>query len=193
MLVAVALTLAPPVVFGGRWPDYSAVRDYISELGAGGAPDAAAVNLSFAIAGVAVVWACGALGQAVPVLRRSLWLVAAIGVSYIVAALAPCDAGCPADGSSRQMFHNISGAVGYLTGGTGLLLAGRALAANGRPVLAWGARLAGVMAVGGLVAMGAPELADVRGLTQRLVEVAAFTWLLAMAAATRRGLVHPER
>lgn len=37
------------------------------------------------------------------------------------------------------------------------------------------------MAIGGLVAMGAPELADVRGAAQRVVEAAVFAWLLVEA------------
>lgn len=36
-------------------------------------------------------------------------------------------------------------------------------------------------AAGGLVAMGAPELTDVRGAAQRVVEAAVFAWLLVEA------------
>jgi hypothetical protein len=49
-VLAAAATLAawvPPIVFGLRWPDYRASRDFISELGAVGAPDAGTVNVSF--------------------------------------------------------------------------------------------------------------------------------------------------
>lgn len=192
MLAAAMLTLAPPLVFGARWPDYSAVRDFISELGARGAPDAAAVNLSFAAGGLAVLWACAVLARSRPALRGAMWLVAAIGGSYVVAAVAPCDAGCPAEGSSTQALHNAVGALAYVTGGIGLLRAGAALKGRGTAGLAWAARLAGIVAIGGVVAMAAPELSALRGLTQRTIELAVFGWLMA-AAWPRPSLAAPPR
>jgi len=179
--VAAAVALLPPIVFGALWSEYSAVRDYISELGAAGAPRAGAVNGSFALAGAAIVWACVTFGRTMPRLRGPMWMLAALGVSYLVAAVVPCDTGCPAEGSSSQALHNTVGALGYLVGGLGLLAAGKVDAARGAAPLAWGARLAGVAVIGGLIAMGAPELDSVRGLAQRAVELAAFAWLLAAA------------
>jgi hypothetical protein len=185
--LAVAATVAawlPPVVFAARWADYRASRDYISELGAVGAPDAAAVNAAFAMAGALVVALCVGLVRARPYLRLPLGLVSAVGWSYMVAALAPCDSGCPADGSARQALHNAAGALGYLAGGLGLMMARRPLAARGQRALAWSGLVAGAGAILGLVAMGSPELADTRGLWQRIVELAVFCWLVATAWTT---------
>ena len=42
-----------------------------------------------------------------------------IGTSYIGAALARCDPGCPATGSSRQTVHNLLGLLEYGGGGIG--------------------------------------------------------------------------
>ena len=186
---AVAATLAawlPPVVFGQRWGDYDAGRDFISELGAAGAPDAAAVNLTFLLAGLLFVATCAALARAAGRGAAALALVSLVGWSYVVVAFAPCDAGCPAEGSPTQALHNAVGAVGYLGGGIGLLLLARGRESR-RGAPAWLATAAGLLAIGGLVAMGAPELADVRGAAQRVVEGGVFLWLL--VAAHRAGSI----
>lgn len=183
-LAATAAVWLPPFVFAARWPAYSAVRDYISELGASGAPDAAAVNATFAAAGLLLVALCVGLARARPALRLALTLVSAVGWSYLLATIAPCDAGCPADGSPTQALHNSAGALGYLLGGLGLMAARRPLATLGEPRLAWSALLAGVVAVAGLVAMANPELDDVRGLCQRFVELGVSAWLLAAVWTT---------
>lgn len=180
-LTATAVTWVPPLVFGWRWRDYSAPRDFISELGAVDAPDAAAVNVAFAVAGLLVVTLCIALARRLPALRLAMTLMSAVGWSYLVAASVPCDAGCPAEGSGRQAMHNAVGALGYLLGGVGLFVAARPLLARGQTALAWLARAAGVTALAGLMAMGTPELGDVRGASQRIVELGVFVWLLAAA------------
>ncbi len=189
-VVAAAATAAawiPPVVFGRRWPDYRAARDFISELGAAGAPDAAAVNASFFIAGVLFVATCALIarprggGRAIAVLS----LVSLVGWSYVAAAFAPCDSGCPAEGSATQMLHNSVGGLGYLAGAVGLLLAAGTPAARRGP--AWLAAVAGSVALASLIGMGAPELGDVRGAVQRLGEAAVFSWLLVEAYVVGRA------
>ncbi len=174
---ATAAVWLPPVVFGWRWETYRAGRDFISELGAAGAPDAAAVNATFLVGGLLFVAACVALARAAGRGAATLALVSLVGWSYIVVAFVPCDAGCPAEGSPAQALHNAVGALGYLGGGIGLLLAARR-GDRVRRAPSWLAVAAGLVAIGGLVAMGAPELADVRGAAQRVVEAAIFAWLL---------------
>lgn len=190
LLLAAAATLAawlPPIVFGLRWPDYRASRDFISELGALGAPDAAAVNLSFVVAGGLLVVTCLSMARLGPGGRRAaaLGLLSAVGWSYVMAAFVPCDAGCPAEGSASQMLHNAAGGLAYLAGAVGLLLAAGGRTDAGGP--AWLATGAGIIALASLLGMGAPELADVRGAIQRLGEAAIFTWLLVEAAAMDRA------
>lgn len=185
-LLAAAATLAawvPPVVFGLRWPDYRASRDFISELGAAGAPDALAVNASFLVAGLLFVAACVIIArhQGHGRFTTAVVLVSLVGGSYVMAAFVPCDSGCPAEGSPAQMFHNTVGGLAYLAGGIGLLLAAGVRTMSRGP--AWLAIGAGIIALASLVGMGAPELADVRGAMQRLGEAAIFTWLLVEAAA----------
>lgn len=190
LLLAAAATLAawlPPIVFGLRWPDYRASRDFISELGALGAPDAAAVNLSFVVAGGLLVVTCLSMARLGSGGRRAaaLGLLSAVGWSYVMAAFVPCDAGCPAEGSASQMLHNAAGGLAYLAGAVGLLLAAGGRTDAGGP--AWLATGAGIIALASLLGMGAPELADVRGAIQRLGEAAIFTWLLVEAAAMDRA------
>lgn len=185
--LAVAATAAawlPPVLFGARWPEYDAVRDFLSELGAAGAPDAAAVNTSFALAGVLFVAACAALAPGRPAWRVGLGLLSAAGWSYLAAAVVPCDPGCPAQGSAQQALHNGAGALGYVLAGIGLLLVARPLSRDRRPVLAALVRVGGAIAIAGLVAMGTPELEAERGALQRIVELGLFASLLALARAT---------
>lgn len=189
--LAVAATVAawlPPIVFGLRWPGYRASRDFISELGAAGAPDAGAVNVSFLVAGLLLVVACLAMARRTAGGRRAvaLGLLSCVGWSYVMAAFVPCDAGCPAEGSATQMLHNASGGLAYLAGAVGLLLAAGGPAGESRGP-AWLAVVAGLVALGSLLGMGAPELADVRGALQRLGEAAIFTWLLVDAAAMDRA------
>ncbi len=187
-MAATVAAWLPPIVFGLRWPGYSPSRDFISELGAAGAPDAAAVNLTFLLAGLLFVATCVTTARATRGSTTAMMLASLVGWSYVVVAFAPCDAGCPADGSSTQALHNAVGALGYLGGGIGLLLASRA-GAPVRHAPPWLSVAAGLLAIGGLVAMGAPELADVRGAAQRVVEGGVFVWLLVTA---RRAATDPR-
>ncbi len=183
---AALLVLVPPFLFGAAWPSYSAVRDYISELGAAGAPHAAAVNLSFVAAGAAHVAACLALSRVLPA-GRSVWvallLLSAVGWSYIGAAAAPCDAGCPDTGSAQQAVHNLIGFLGYLLGGIGLIFLG--WTTRRVSVVGLAGILAGLVLLGALFVMAVPELQEVRGLAQRLGEGAVIAWMLLAAVRGR--------
>lgn len=187
-LTAAAVAHVPPAVFGALTPGYSHVSQYVSELGAIDAPYGALVSLgTFLPAGVLLVLTCLALTTRVPPTRRArlgLAMVALIGVSWVVAAFAPCDAGCPADGSPRQAIHNLAGAIGYLGGGAGFLMLAGAFRAAGAPATrVWFTAACGVLLVAGLFVMAAPELAAVRGVVQRVMEVTATAWIVAAAWA----------
>ncbi len=187
-LATTALVVAhlPPVVFGALTPGYSAVSQFISELGAIGAPYGEVVSLgTFLPAGVLFVLTCLALTSRVPptrAVRLGLALVSLIGISWIVAAFAPCDAGCPAEGSPRQALHNLSGLLAYSGGGIGFLVVAAALRKAGatatRVALTAGC---GVVLLVGLAAMASPELTPVRGALQRVMELTASAWIVAIA------------
>lgn len=197
--LVVAATLVahvPPLVFGALTPGYSHVRHYISELGAVGMPYGAIVSLgTFLPAGLLVVFTCLALASRLPATgaaRLGLGLVSLIGVSWVVAAFAPCDAGCPAEGSARQAVHNLAGAIGYIGGGTGLVVLGLVLRSAGAPpsrvVLT---TACGLGVVAGLLAMASPELSPVRGAIQRGIEWSVFGWLFAAAWSRVPGPAAP--
>lgn len=180
--VAALVVIAVPFVFGAMFPGYSHVRDYISELGAAGAPHAWVVNLfTFLPTGLLMIAAAFSLKGVLP--RRSavaagLALVSLAGVSYIGAAFAPCEAGCPATGSGRQALHNLIGLAGYLGAGIGLCLVGASDRSRtvGRLAIA-----AGAVVMVGLIIMGAPDAEPWRGLAQRIVECAIVGWMVLAA------------
>lgn len=167
-------------------PDYSPVAQYISELGASGAPYAAVVS-----------WA-GYLPSGVlfAVALASFWRhwrprgVQAVGLAllfceplaWIGSAIFPCDLGCPAQGSIAQVVHNLLALFTYSGTGLGVVLLACA------PGLCLWQRLGWLLLVvlwfGLFLAMLSPELAGLRGALQRLAELlmygsqAVVAWLL---------------
>ena len=97
---------------------------------------------------------------------------------YLASALAPCDAGCPIDGSSSQAIHNVVAVISYFGFALGTLL----LALT--PKTSWLVRVALVMlatvTVLGFLVMTSYPMFEIRGAIQRYVEVAQLIvfWLL---------------
>ena len=184
VVLATLAAWVPSILFGLLEPGYSVVRDYISELGASGATHAALVNLTFLMAGALVVATCVTLRPALPAVGAAaggIALVSLIGVSWLVAGVAPCDAGCPAEGSGRQAVHNLAGLLGYSGGAMGLLWLGSTLRKSDAHRQAAVTTACGAIVLAALVAMAAPALGEVRGLSQRVGEAAVFGWMLFIA------------
>lgn len=165
-LFTAAFGIGAPALWGLTVPGYSGFRQYISELGAVGAPGAALVNYGIflptaVLCCVAVVW----LFLTVPAPHR-YWTLLLLSVSAgnLGAALLPCDAGCPAQGSPQQALHNLLGLVQYACGGIALL---------GLRRFAPAASYLGALALLCLFLMGGPG-ADWRGLLQRIAELSLF-------------------
>lgn len=179
-LGAGALALATPLLGGALRPGYSHCAQYISELGEIGAPHAAWVNrLGFLPIGLLVLLFCALAARGLTATRERIGLLCLSGVgwSYLVAAFFACDPGCPADGPLRQQLHNAAGVLEYVGGGAGILL------------LRGGSPLSWLCAAGtwlGLAGMLTPDLADWRGLFQRVAELSLFGWLAAVGARLRR-------
>lgn len=180
---AAALVVAVPVWAGAFTPGYSHQTNYISELGALGMPLGTRVSfggfLPIGILTIAFLTVAAPLIPRVGVARVGYWLLLGVGGSYIGAALARCDPGCPATGSSRQALHNLLGLAEYGGGGVGLLLLARRNhgGPNGGSVR-FGLGAAGAVTLLSLLLMGAPEFAPWRGLAQRAAEAALFGSLL---------------
>lgn len=107
-------------------PDYSHIAQYISELNETGTPYAGIVSwfgffLFGALASVVLI----ATAHHAPVCgisRIGYWLLMAEPIAYIGSALAPCDIGCPADGTLSQLMHNALAVITILSTTLGLFL-----------------------------------------------------------------------
>lgn len=181
-LLALAVALAAPL---GR-PAYSHVSQYISELGETGAPNAVWVRIGFALIGLCALTFVASARRILPASRRTtagLLCLAAVGAAYLVSALAPCDAGCPAVGSVAQSVHNLFGMLEYVGGVAGLLLLSAAVDRR----LAMLCRVAALLVAIGFAGMLLPSLATVRGVAQRVAEVALFGCFAAIGVGGARS------
>lgn len=186
-LLTIGFALFTPLFFGGIDPNYQQTRDYISELGAVGAPHAHAVNW-FGFLPIGLLASLFAL-LTLPLLPKHslaqlaalLWMVA-VGVGYIGATIFPCDLGCPTEGSPSQLIHNTLGLFEYGLGGISLLLFSvvfwQVPSARWLSILA---ALCGLCVWLGLVNMANPIQSDWRGGWQRIAEIALFSWMAALA------------
>ena len=174
-----AMSLLVPIVFGVLRPEYSHVRHYISELGEHGAPYAHWVNwIGFFPIGVFVFLFLLASRKELPVAQHSLLLFSFAGWGYVVAAFFPCDPGCPNDGSTSQLIHNLEGLVGYPATIIGLMQMGIAFRGNVKFNRLWTFTvLCSVLAAIAFVLLFVPELQPWRGLFQRITEAAIFAWI----------------
>lgn len=182
-LAAAGLALLVPLVFGVLTPGYDQIADYISELGAVDAPYAEFVNfLGFVPIGLLVATFLVGLRSMLPPGKQALLgliLLSGISVAYVGAALFPCDAGCPSLGSAQQQVHNSLGVIEYIGAAAGLALLARGFQSD----TAWRRLqtptwLASLAVVAGFILMSNPDLAAMRGLAQRLAEVAIFGWIV---------------
>ncbi len=194
--VAAVWALLVPV-FASCWsPSYSHVSQFISELGARGAAHGDLVSLAgFGPVGFFELGFLWLLRGVLPRSRRvstALACLGAIGVAYVASAVFPCDPGCPTEGSTSQAIHSFFGLLGYLGASTGLVLLAIAL----RAAPEW-RRLSFVSVAGAaIVALGfagmlIPALDPVRGVSQRVSELAVFGWIayVSAIAASRSSAV----
>ena len=189
------LLLIMIVAGGAAWPGYSHVSQFISELGAVGAPHARMVNLGGFLP-VGLLLTLFALLSALLAPRSGLrvagfLMLALFAVGYLAAAFFPCDVGCrSATPSASQMIHNLAGLGGYLGAPIGLILLG--IAARRWPDAAWLSPLAFACAAAAFIAfvvmLGEPPIG---GLVQRVLEGSVALWSLAYASTLRRSPARP--
>ena len=116
------------MLFGGAAlkPGYSHIGQYISELNAIGTARASLVGwlgfVPFGLLSGLLLVMTSSKAPVRGVSRLGYWLLLAEPVAYVGAALAPCDPGCPAQGSLSQSVHNGLGALTYLATTLGLML-----------------------------------------------------------------------
>lgn len=177
-----ALHLSISVIwFARQRGDYSHRRHTISELGEVGAPHARAVAWgSFAPTGLFFCASLLALRACLPRggdISQGVLFFGLVGVGYLLSAVFPCDAGAPPFGSVRNQVHNFIGGIDYLGALGGLDVLRRSLEdVAGWTHLAAASRIAFVAVLVGFIGTVYPN--PVRGLMQRVGEVAIFGWLV---------------
>lgn len=180
-----AVWLVAMVLIGAAgFEGYDHVSQYISELGANGAPQGWAVSwLGFLPIGILICAFSVFAWHAAP--RSVLATLGFVGVvlfaiGYVGAAFFRCDFGCrPEEPSSSQVMHELVGLAGYMLAPLTLLLLG--IAAWRWPRAQWLSVLGFVAAVGALV--GFVGVMDANsptvGLYQRVLEASMIGWVVA--------------
>lgn len=173
-------------------PGYSQLSNFISEYNATDTPWAGTLTYAGFLAAAVLLSAflvtAAPLVQVSGASRLGFWLLWSLPASYLLGVLAPCDAGCPAEGSTSQLMHNLFGIVVYLGMGAGVALVSLAPGLSGLKLrrafmLLTGAAFPVVFAV-----MVQPDVAPWRGLLQRLLDVAMAISLLLIV----QTLVRPQ-
>ena len=179
------LVLAAATIAGGMaYPGYNHLTQYISELGATGAPTSQAVSLAFMVSGslLAAFWLlCAGLFPRSVLSILGFGLSALNGVGLLLGGVFRCDFECStADLSPAAVLHDVFGGVGYLCGIAGVFLLG--IASRGWPQ---GRGLFGLSLICGIPAALAiwlihPDF-ERYGAAQRIVEIALAVWTMAVA------------
>jgi len=189
------LVLAAATIAGGMaYPGYDHLTQYISELGATGAPTSAGVSLAFIVSGalLTVFWLlCAVLFPRSLLSVIGFGLSALNGVGLVLGGVFRCDFECStADLSPAALLHDVFGGIGYLCGIAGVFVVG--FAARGWPQ---GRGLFGLSLICGIPAALAIWLIhpafEWYGAAQRIVEIALAVWTMAVALRVRTSNRRP--
>ncbi|WBQ13491.1 DUF998 domain-containing protein [Hyphomonadaceae bacterium BL14] len=174
------------------YPGYDQTGQFISELGAVGAPTFPWTGwLGFVPIGILQCLFCLTAARAAPrsgLAITGFVMLAGYGAGAIAGGIFPCDAASacmPDEPSLSQTLHNTIGGGGYLIGVLGMALTGAA-ALGWRGGLWLG--LSGLAAAGiALAALLSIDAAlDWRGALQRIAEAAFLTWFIVCGVWLRR-------
>lgn len=184
------MILAVATIAGGMaYPGYDHLRQYISELGATGAPTAEAVSLAFMASGVLLTafWLiCAALFRESRLAVIGFGLSALNGVGLLFGGVFQCDFECSlASPSLEAVLHDVFGGIGYLCGVVGVLAVG--LAWRNRPDRRALYRLSLLCGIPAAMAVWLIHPAfEWYGAAQRLLELALAIWTVGVALEIRR-------
>ncbi len=196
-LTSFLIFLVTIVAGGAGFPGYSHGAQYISELGAIGAPHSQIVSwFGFIPSGILLMTFAFVAPLTLP---RSPWTwlgFSSLGFyafGLVVGGLFPCDFGCrPDEQTAAQLIHNAVVGIGYLVGITALLVLGVQARkwAGGKHLLPLG------VTCWLLAACSLPALDpgfEYAGIAQRIIEVSMYTWIIACAFYVRRtGMFRPD-
>ena len=190
-LAALLLMLAVQVAGGMLDSGYSQVSQYISELGAVDAPGRAWINYAgFLPIGLLLgIFTAGAyLKLAKTAAARLGWiLVSGISLAYLIASAAPCDPGCPTEGSVRQSVHNLGALLEYLAGSIGIAIAARSLHQLSSHTFVQAGSYATVVVVLTAFVVMAGDADQWRGAWQRVAELCLFGWIAGVSLLLLRS------
>ncbi|MDI1301890.1 MAG: DUF998 domain-containing protein [bacterium] len=174
------------VIGGLLKPGYSSSSSFISELNASGTPWALQFGF-FGFVPLGLLFAAFLIAARPHVRMHGAsklgwWLLWAQPVDLVLAVLAPCDAGCPLQGSSAQVIHSLHGGIACVATGLGLSLLAFAPALAGEHSWArFFLRLSGAVYVLAYMALLSPDIMPVRGLLQRSADAFLAASLLLIA------------
>jgi len=173
------------VIGGAIFPNYSHASQFISELGADGAPNARLINLGgFLPAGIFIIAFAFFAWRSLPrsgATTFGMFGLALFALGYLVAVAFPCEPGCrPAEPTLSQAIHNLFGLAGYLFAPASLFTLGwqarRWTRATHLAALGFGGS---GFALLGLLFLS-PDFRYV-GITQRVLEGSVLVWIMACA------------
>jgi len=173
------------VVGGANFPNYSHASQFISELGAEGAPNGRIISLAgFLPAGVLIIAFAFFARRSLP--RSGATTFGMVGLvlfalGYLVAAFFPCEGDCRStEPTLSQTIHNLFGLAGYLCAPLSLFALGwparRWTRATHLSILGF---IGGGLALLGLLFLS-PEFRYV-GVAQRVLEGSVLAWIMACA------------
>jgi hypothetical protein len=157
-------------------PGYSQLSNFVSEYNATGTPWADTLTYAGFVA-TTVLFACfliaaAPITQVSGVSRVGFWLLWSIPFSYLVGAIAPCDAGCPVEGSTSQLLHNAFSILAYFGMGVSIAFVALASGFSSYKLRRTFMLLTGFAFPVVFIAMVQPDFAPLRGLLQRSLDAA---------------------
>ena len=171
-------------------PGYSQLSNFVSEYNATGTPWAETLTYSGYVATAALLSAfmvaAAPIAQVSGASRVGFWLLWSLPFSFLLGAIAPCDPGCPLEGSTSQNLHNAMAVVAYFGMGAGVALVSFAAGFRRFKLRRAFLFLTGIAFPVLFLTMVEPDVAPWRGLIQRLLDVALAASLVLMSVTVFR-------
>lgn len=184
VIVLIVAGVVLPQIIGSIQNGYSHKSQFLSELGATGAPYQLLNNYgSLLPIAIAVFVLVLGLYQKFPrtlLITVGVTLLFAVGISYLSGFFFPCDPGCPVTGSLKQNLHNLFGLFQYLSVITGLFLIFLGLRKSA-PKFSIFTLLITILVLAGFLQVISGEMENWQGAWQRLSEYSLALWFFATA------------
>ncbi len=185
------------VLLGGlTYPNYSHSSQFISELGATGAPYSALVNyLGFIPTEIFILLFVLLANSILPksrLLILGMTSIALYAIALVIAAVFPCDLGCrPDEASISHNLHMSFGMIAYLFSIIGIIvLAIESKKWPNSKLVQHSGWILGIMAF--ILLLGFDPESEFVGLIQRLTEITIYTWFLILAVYLNKHMTNSK-